>query len=171
MMYSLLTSAMNWRGYKLPLLVRAGGLGVRRAAQLVPSAYLASVASCSSLVHQILPFSCSSTDLNLDSAIFSWNEGPCLLPPSSPKSTRQSAWDELHVNATHTMLLDLIHDQQTRARLLAVSCAEFGAWLNALPIAPLGLCLSDDVVIGLLLVSVWVSPSVDLIFVPAVLQC
>ena len=44
------------------------------------------------------------------------------------------------------MLLDLVHDQQTRARLSAVSCVESGAWLNDLPIAPLGLCLSDGVV-------------------------
>ena len=67
------------------------------------------------------------------------------------------------------MLLDLAQDEQARARLLTVSCAESGAWLNALPIAPLSLHLSDDVV-RLLLVSVWVSPSVDLIFVRAVMQ-
>ena len=47
---------------------------------------------------------------------------------------------------TPAMLLDLFQDQQARAYLLAVSCAESGAWLNALPIAPLGLRLSDDVV-------------------------
>ena len=29
---------------------------------------------------------------------------------------------------------------------MVVSCAKSGAWLNALPIAPLGLRLSDDVV-------------------------
>ena len=126
--------------------VRAGGLGVRRAAQLAPSAYLASAAGCSTLVHQILPSFCNSTDPNLDSAISSWNQGVSVPPPSSPNSTRQRAWDEPHVNATHSMLLDLVQDQQARARLLAVSCAESGAWLNVLPIAPLGLHLSDDVV-------------------------
>ena len=126
--------------------MRAGGLGVRRAAQLAPSAYLASATGCSSLVHRILSSSCNSTDPNLDAANFSWNQGLFVLPPSSPNSTRQRAWDEPNVSATHTMLLDLAQDEQARARLLVVSCAESGAWLNALPIAPLGLRLSDDVV-------------------------
>ena len=44
------------------------------------------------------------------------------------------------------MLLEEAPDSQTKARLLAVACPESGAWLNALPIAALGLCLSDDVV-------------------------
>ena len=126
--------------------VRAGGLGVRRAAQLAPSAYFASAAGCSSLVHQILPSFCNSTDHNLDSAIFYWNQRLSVLPPSSSNSTRQCAWDEPHVSATHTMLLDSAQDEQARARLLEFSCAGSGAWLNALPIAPFGLRLSDDVV-------------------------
>ena len=139
-----LSNEQAWVQASLPL--RAGGLGVRRAAQLAPSAYLASAAGCSTLVHQILPSSCNFTDPNLDSAISSWNQGLSVPPPSSPNSTCQCAWDEPHVNATHTMLLDLVQDQQAWARLLAVLCAEPGAWLNALPIAPLGLRLSDDVV-------------------------
>ena len=142
-----LSNEQAWLQASLP--VHAGGLGVRRAAQLAPSAYLASAAGCSTLVHQILPSSCNSTDPNLNSAISSWNQGLSVPPPSSPNSTSQRAWDEPHVNATHTMLLDLVQDQQDRARLLAVSCAESGAWLNALPIAPLGLRLSDDVAVGL----------------------
>ena len=47
---------------------------------------------------------------------------------------------------THTILLDLVEDQQARARLSIVSCAESGEWLNALPIVLLGLCLSEDMV-------------------------
>ena len=139
-----LSNEQAWLQASLP--AHAGGLGVRRAAQLAPSAYLASAASSSTLVHQIIPSSCNSTDPNLESAISSWNQGLSVPPPSSPNSTCQCAWDEPHVNTTHTMLLDLVQDQQARARLLAVSCAESGAWLNALPIAPLGLRLSDDVV-------------------------
>ena len=37
-------------------------------------------------------------------------------------------------------------NNQAKARLMAVSCPESGAWLNALPIAALGLRMSDDVV-------------------------
>ena len=138
-----LSNKQAWLQASLP--VCAGGLGVRRGAQLAPSTYLASATGCSTLVHQILPSSCNSTDPNLDSAISSWNQG-LSVPPSFPNSTCQRAWDEPYVNTTHTMLLDLVQNQQARARLLAVSCAESGAWLNALPIAPLGLRLSDDVV-------------------------
>ena len=95
-----LSNEQAWLQASLP--VRADGLGVRRAAQLAPSAYLASTAGCSTLVHQILPSSCNSTDPNLDSAISSWNQGLFVPPPSSPNSTRQRAWDEPHVNVTHT---------------------------------------------------------------------
>ena len=109
------SNELVWLQASLP--VHAGDLGVRRAAQLTPSAYLASAAGCSSLVHQILPFSCNSTHPNLDPTISSWNQGLSVLPPSSPNSTRQRAWDEPHVNATHTMLLDLTQDEQARARL------------------------------------------------------
>lgn len=39
-----------WAQDSLP--VKAGGLGVKRASQLVPSAFLASAAGCSKLVNQ-----------------------------------------------------------------------------------------------------------------------
>ena len=42
-----------WLQAQLP--VRAGGIGIGSAAQLAPSAYLASAAGCADLVHQILP--------------------------------------------------------------------------------------------------------------------
>ena len=42
-----------WLQASLP--VCAGGIGIRSAAQLAPSAYLASAAGCADLVHQILP--------------------------------------------------------------------------------------------------------------------
>jgi hypothetical protein len=51
-----LSQEMAWMQASLP--IRVGGLGVRRAAQLAPSAYLASAAGCFSLVHQII-FPCS----------------------------------------------------------------------------------------------------------------
>ena len=38
--------------------VAMGGLGIRRAVQLAPSAFLASAAGCSDLIHQLLPPSC-----------------------------------------------------------------------------------------------------------------
>ena len=50
-----------WTQAVLP--VRHGGLGIRSAVRLAPSAYLASAAASSTLVHQILPPQFSDTDL------------------------------------------------------------------------------------------------------------
>ena len=58
----------------------------------------------------------------------------------------QCTWEEPHVAATNNKLLNYAQDNQTTARLLAVSCPESGAWLNALPVAALGLRISDDVI-------------------------
>ena len=48
-----LNDESTWLQASLP--VRAGGIGIRRAAQLAPSAFLASAAGSSDLVRQILP--------------------------------------------------------------------------------------------------------------------
>ena len=47
-----LTVDSIWLQASLP--VRAGGIGIRRAAQLAPSAFLTSAAGCSELIRQIL---------------------------------------------------------------------------------------------------------------------
>ena len=43
--------------------VRHGGLGIRSAVKLAPSAFLASAAASSAMIHQILPPQFSDTDL------------------------------------------------------------------------------------------------------------
>ena len=67
-------------------------------------------------------------------------------PPPSPDSTRQRVWDALHIEVTYNVLLEQASNRQAKARLMAVSCPESGARLHALPIAALGLRMSDDVV-------------------------
>ena len=85
-------------------------------------------------------------DANVESAISVWSQHHLQPPPPSPDSTRQRVWDAPHIEATYNVLLEQASDHQAKARLMAVSCPESGAWLHALPIAALGLRMSDDVV-------------------------
>ena len=150
---SLLSSIVNiplsnestWLQASLP--VRAGGIGIRKTVQLAPSAYLASAAGCSDLIQQILPPRLHSTvDLHVEMALNLWQQLHDHPPLSLPASCSQRVWDSAIVEATFSTLLDNAHDHQSKARLLATSCPESGAWLHALPISSVGLRMDDEVV-------------------------
>ena len=134
-----------WTQATLP--VRYGGLGFRSAVQLAPSAYLASAAASSGLIRQILPANLESLSIpHLDAALSLWSHGHDNPPPSDTAACSQKTWDTSVVSSTAKCLLERASDDVTRARLLAVSTKESGAWLHALPISNLGLRMDDNTV-------------------------
>ena len=99
-----------------------GGIGVRRASQLAPSAYLASAASSYGLINQILSARFSGVPYTaVDAAVIQRREGHNYPPPVSPSSSRQKAWDLPHVKETYDQLLQGASDCRSRARLLGSS--------------------------------------------------
>jgi len=134
-----------WHQATLP--VKTGGIGIRRATQLAPSAFLASAAGCSDLVHQILPSHLLDIPIpGTEAALAIWSQGHDEPPPSGAPSHSQKAWDRPHVQAVYEALLEASPDPRTRARLLAVATKESGAWLEALPVSSLGLRMDNDVI-------------------------
>ncbi len=137
----------GWQQASLP--VRWGGLGVRSAVMLAPSAYLASAASTATLVQKLLPpFLHHITDRSTPNALAAWKSAvePSTLPPVDAAATRQRSWDDPCCQRSSTLLLNSAVDDTDKARLRASLTATSGAWLQALPISSVGLRMDDDVI-------------------------
>ena len=148
---SMLSSVLNvslidsstWVQATLP--VNCGGLGVRRSVQLAPSAFLASAAASSHLIQKVLPTRLSvSSYAPKDAALHFWCQSVDTSPPSPPNDKKQRAWDEPQIAVSFQSLLDVSDSSKMRARLLAASVKESGAWIQAMPISAVGLRMTDD---------------------------
>ena len=134
-----------WTQATLP--VKYGGLGIRSAVQLAPSAFLASAAGSSDLAHQLLPSVLQGTSLlHVAEGVALWSRLHSQPPPADTLSHHQKSWDTPVVMATLDTLLEDAPDATTTARLLAASTSESRAWLNALPISSLGLRMDNNTI-------------------------
>ena len=134
-----------WTQTTLP--VKYGGLGIRSAVQLAPSAFLASAAGSSDLAHQLLPLHLQGTPLlHVAEGVALWSQLHSQPPPADTLSHHQKSWNTPMIMATLDTLLEDAPDATTTARLLAASTSESGAWLNALPIFSLGLKMDNNTI-------------------------
>jgi hypothetical protein len=138
----------TWSQASLP--VRWGGLGVRSATSLAPSAFLSSRFSVDSLIHNLLPDSFhqslpipDKTDKLTADAIAHWSAIGGIDLPADDAKGKQRAWDNAICQAQMTHLQQDA-DDIGKSRLLAVSSKGAGSWLHAIPSVSIGLRLSAD---------------------------
>jgi hypothetical protein len=148
---NILTSSLNivlsdqcWTQASLP--VRWGGLGVRSAVSLAPSAFLASAASTADLQTLLLPAQLHMIpDTALESSLVAWrsNSNTSVAVPDQPSSSQQRAWDDICCQVVLDALLNSA-DVTSKARILAASSPHSADWLNAIPLSSIGLKLDDS---------------------------
>ena len=119
--------------------VKLGGLGVRSAVEMAPSAYLASLQVTSVLVEAILLVTFTSSEPSLlDDVVSWWLKGHGFhdfQPPVGVCVIKQKSWDQLRALAIANQLVEDAMDDIDRAHLLASSAKESRAWLHALSIS------------------------------------
>lgn len=144
-MLNINLSETAWEQASLP--VGWGGLGIRSAVMLAPSAYLASAAGAANLIQNLLPTRLhSSINQSAEVALTAWKQrvDPTVLPPVAPHSSRQKIWDISCCRQSASTLLSSASDADKRSRLLASVEDTSGLWLRAIPISSIGLKLGDD---------------------------
>ena len=152
----------QWKQASLPVI--SGGLGIRSATLLAPSAFLASAAGCTTLVQKLLPPNMTTTeDSMVEESLQTWTTyaGEEAVPPVGQAAKKMKEWDTPCVKASLQQIMAEAINPHERARFLAVKRGDSSAWLSAPPVSALGLRLSNDAVriaVGLRLGSTLVVP-------------
>jgi hypothetical protein len=135
----------KWLQASLP--VKDGGLGIRCAATLALSAFLASAASTRELqAHMLPPETADNSDDLVNSATKAWITLTGSEPPTGTTAFRQREWDSRWTSKAWTTLHESANNTLDRARLLASRAPHTGDWMMAPPVTALGLRLSDEVI-------------------------
>ena len=142
----LTVNDVAWSQATLPIC--HGGLGVRSAVQLASSTFLSSAAACTDLISCILPPFLKHMPVAFhEAALEQWSSGLVNpSPPSGTEASQQKAWVSPYISQCVDTLLRDAPDDTARARLLAVSSPESGAWLHALPLSNMGLRMDDSTI-------------------------
>lgn len=112
----LATEDPAWVQATLP--VKLGGLGIRSAVQIAPSAYLTSVAALAELVTATFTDShCSLPAPSTNVALAIWSEKHSLEPPQGAAAFLDKGWDSLSATALADSLLESAPNDFIRARL------------------------------------------------------
>jgi len=133
-----------WIQASLP--VRWGGIGVRSASTLAPSAFLASAFSASSLVATLLSEShIIPLDTSIEAATAQWTHmaGVAIPLAQGQGQVAQRVLDDGICSAISNELISQA-GPVVRARLLASLTPGSGSWLQALPSSNLGLRLGNN---------------------------
>ena len=115
-------------------------MGIPSAVLTAPSAFLASAVGCEPF-SQNLNLSLGS-DRNVESALTAWYELSGLDAMPIAKREAQKPWstpvlDELQIDIEQSL-------DQTQSERFSFNQGRYaGAWLNAIPMSPLGLKLTD----------------------------
>lgn len=134
----------QWKQASLP--VHKGGLGVRSACMLAPSAFLASAAATLALQEAILiPTKPTiGDDESVQDALSAWHTMTDASEPSDFCRRMQRAWDEPVAKSVFQQLLSTQTLPIDQARLRAIASPHAGDWLHAPPITAVGLRLSNE---------------------------
>ena len=140
-------SEHGWLQASLP--INSGGLGIRGAVLLAPSAFLASAAGSASLSQAILPphFAPVWPSPSSEAAVVQWKSLTIntVDPPSGGSVSKQKAWDTPIVDGQFSSLLAINSDSPAALARLHASCQkESGAWLTAPPVSALGLKMANE---------------------------
>ena len=137
----------QWNQASLP--VRDGGLGIRSAASLVTSAFLASSARMNELQSRILPDAAFMIlEEVCETTLQAWSMQSRTSAPNGVEACSQKVWDSKCIQIIKDSLMTNALSNKDKARLLASQApyAHSGDWLFATPITAIGLRMSNEVI-------------------------
>ena len=128
----------TWVQTSLP--TKMTGMGLRTATDTALPAYLASMHAAFDLLKEILPD--AKVDRDDIEGLAEWRATSGIEPTLLEDKTAQASWDPTLISKSFDSAMEHA-DVVSKARLLASSTAESGAWLEALPVSTLGNLLDD----------------------------